>query len=191
MKKTDPVQLAVLVVALLLGYNALQTVPYFLWLLYNWVSEGLTLAGSFYNVGINFLYLAFYTTVTLFLIKKSKNIAQKIAHTASFSQDITITLNKNDILYVTLAAMGSYILATKLPKLLITIYAHIRESNHPLSYQAPDYILQGENIPEYIIIIILATIMLMYAKTITRYLTRNMPEDTDIDAIGDIFEENK
>jgi hypothetical protein len=190
MKNTDTIQLTILVIALLLGYNALQTFPYLLWLLYNWLADGLTLTDRFFTLGLNFLYLAFYIIGGIFLIKKSKDISLKISDAASFSSDTKIVLKKNDVLYVTLIVMGCYILTTRLPKLLVKIYAYIRESNNPLSYDGPNFILPGESIPEFIIVVILATVMLVYAKTITEYFTGYDKEDTDIDTIGSKLEEN-
>jgi len=191
MKNTDPIQLVILIIALLLGYQALQTFPYLLWLLYHWFDEGLTLADRFGNVAINFLYLIFYIAGLIILIKKSKTIAQQIGAEASFSTDIKIILRRADILYATLVVLGSYILITKLPKLLVKLYTYIRESNKPLSYDGPNYILPGESIPEQIITIMLATVLLVYAKTITEYLTRHLPEDVDIETIGTNHDETK
>ncbi len=191
MKKIDPIQLAILIIALLLGYEALQTLPYMLWLLYQWFEEGLTMGRRFDNVAINFLYLVFYIAGSIILIKKSKAIAQKIDSEASFAADVKIILRRNDVLYGTLVTMGAFVLITKFPKLMVNLYAYIRESNKPLAYDGPNLILPGETIPEQVITIILAIVLLVYAKTITEYLTRHLQEDTDIESIGTNIEETK
>ncbi|GAB2815113.1 hypothetical protein [Ferruginibacter profundus] len=191
MKNSDPLQLAVLILALLVGYNALETVPYFLWVLYRWFEQGLTLAGDFYNVTLNLLYLVFYITVATVLIKRSKNIAQKIAAEVSFSSAIKIYLKRDDVLYVTFVAMGAYILTTRLPKLFVKIYAYIRERNESIGYEGPNFILPKESIPEYLVIIILAATMLVYAKTLTEFIVRHIKEDTAVDTIGDNLEETQ
>ncbi|MGG9963646.1 hypothetical protein [Ferruginibacter sp. SUN106] len=191
MKNSDPIQLAILIIALLVGYNAVETVPYFLWVLYRWFEQGLTLAGDFYTVTLNLFYLIFYITVATVLIRRSKTIAQKIASGISFSNEIKIVLKKEDVLYVTFVAMGAYILTTRLPKLLIKLYEHIKERNQSISYEGPNLILPKESIPEFLITIILATTMLVYAKTITEFLVRQIKEDTAVDTIGDNLEEMK
>jgi hypothetical protein len=190
MKKTDPIQLAILIIVMLLGYSALQTFPYFLWLFYNWLAEGLTLADRFYNVTLNFLYLAFYIIGVAFLLKRSKNISQKIAGASSFNSDVNVVLKKNDILYVTLIALGSFVLMTKLPKLLVKIYFSIRENNKPFSFESPNLIMSGDTIAELIIAIVIATTMVVYAKTITEYLTKQIEEDDNFEEIGSGIEEN-
>lgn len=190
MKKTDSIQLILLVIALLLGYNAVQTVPHLLWLLYHWFVEGLILADRFQNVSLNFLFLAFYIIGAVVLIKNSKIFSQKIGDAASFSSDINIILKKNDILYITIVAMGGYVLVTRLPKLLVNIYLYTRERNKPFGYDGPDFILPGETISEFIITIILAIIMIVYAKAITETLARHVEEGHDADEIGSKVAEN-
>jgi len=184
MKKTDLIQLVILVIALLLGYNALQTLPYMIWLLYHWLGEGLTLSGQFPNTVINFLFFAFYIIGAIILIRKSKILSQKIADLASFSSDINITVKKNDILYVTLIAMGTYILLTRLPKLLVNIYLYIREANKPFVYDGPNFTLPGETIAEFIIAIIFAIILIAYARPITQSLARRVEEPGETEEIG-------
>ena len=190
MKKADPIQLIILVIALLLVYNAILTFPYFLWLLYSWLSEGLTLADSFYRVCINCMYLAFYIIGAIVLVKKSKAISHKVANAASFSADVNILLKRDDIIYAVFVTMGAYILTTRLPKLLLTLYSYIRERNKPFSTDNSSYAIPGESWPESIAIVIFAAVMLVYAKTLTEYITRHIKEDTDVDTIGTAVDEN-
>lgn len=184
MKNSNPVQLVLLIIAILLGYNAMQTIPYFIWLLYRWFADGLTVADTFQNLAINFLFIAFYIISAAILVKKSKYLSEKISETASLPLNISIAVNKKDILYMTLVAMGGYILITRLPKLLVKTYLFIKEKNDPLAYDGPDYILPGDHFAEFIIIIVLAIILIAYAKEITKYLTRSFENDNVIDEIG-------
>jgi hypothetical protein len=184
MKKANAIQLVILVIALLLAYNALQTATYFFWILYRWFNAGLTMGAEFDTVGLYVLYLAFYSIAAVVLIKTSKALSEKIAAVASFSSDTAIFLKRNDIIYTTFIAMGAYILSTRVPKLLADLYSYIRESNRPLYTGVPNVTLPGENLPELIMITIFAMVMLVYAKTLTEFVTKHIPEDTDIDAIG-------
>lgn len=191
MKKTEPIQLSIILIAVLLAYNALQTVPYLLWLLYHWIGDGLTLAGPFQTIALNFVYFAFYTISAIVLLRNSKTISQKITNTASFSSDISISLKRDEIIYLSLVITGCYILATRLPKLLVKVYTYIKESNTPFPNEGPNYILPGENIPEFLITTIIATAMVVYAKTLTEYITNHFKDEIEIDtAAGSSLEEN-
>ncbi len=184
MKNSNPVQLVILIIAVLLGYNALQTVPYFFWLFYRWVADGLTIADTFDNMAINFLFIAFYVIAAAVLIKNSKYFSEKISEAAPLPFSANISINKADILHATLIAMGVYILLTRLPKLLIKIYLVIKEKNTPQTYDGPNFILPGDSILEFIIIIALAIILVGYAKPITKYLVDSHADNTDIEEIG-------
>jgi uncharacterized membrane protein (DUF106 family) len=189
MKNSNPVQLVLLIIAMLLGYNAMQTIPFFIWLIYRWFVDGLTVADTFQNLAINFLFIGFYFISAVLLVKRSKYLAEKISETASLSLNINIAVNKKDILYVTLVAMGGYILMTRLPKLLVKTYLFIVEKNDPSAYDGPNYILPGDSVSEFIIMIILAIILITYAKPITKYLIGSFEENTDINEIGSKPEE--
>lgn len=185
MKKTDSIQLVVIIVALMMAYKALEIVPYFIWVFYRWFMNGLTMGEQFYSVGINFLYLLFYTVVSVVLIRRSKILSQKIAAAAAINPELNLYLKRNDIIYAAFIITGSYILATKLPKLLIKIYAHIKDINTPFGNDGPNFIMPQETIAELLIICILGSVMLVYAGTLTEYITRNIKEENhDIETIG-------
>ena len=185
MKKTDPIQLVILIIALLFAYNALTIMPYFIWVFYRWFMGGLTMGEQFYSVGINFLYLLFYTVVAAVLIKQSKNLSQKIAATAGFNAEFSLYMKRNDIIYASFIVMGTYILATRLPKLLVKLYALIKDTNTPFGNDGPNYILPQETIGEFIMICVLGATMLAYAKTLTDFLAKHIKEEQhDIDTIG-------
>ena len=184
MKNSNPVQLVLLIIAILLGYNAMQTIPYFFWLLYRWFADGLTVADTFQNLAINFLFIAFYFISAVVLVKKSKYLSEKISETASLPLNISIAVNKKEIFYITLVAIGVYILITRLPKILVKTYLIIKEKNDPLAYDGPDYILPGDHFAEYIIIIVLAIILISYARAITNYFMGSFEDGHAIDEIG-------
>lgn len=189
MKHINLVQSALLIVALLLGYNALQTMVYVLWLLYQWIEEGLTLALSFSNIAVNFLYLAFYILGTIILIKRSKGLSEKITEESGLSPAISgLLLNKTDVLQVTLLAMGIYILMTRLPKLFVKAYVAMQEAKQPLSYDGPNFVLPTESLPEFIIASGLAIILIVYARTFAEYLSGYTP---DAEIPGEIETQNK
>ena len=189
MRNSNPVQLVVLIVALLLGYNAIQTIPYFIWLFYTWFIEGLKIDGAFNNVVINLSFITFYFVIGYFLIKRSKHLSEKISETANISPDASISVNKKDILYITLVAIGGYILLTRLPKLLVKIYLYIDNKNTQPGLDGPNYILPGESIPEFVIIITLAIVLIAYSKSIVKYLAGPTEDGNDIDEIGLHIEE--
>lgn len=185
MKKADPIQLTILIVALLLGYNALNLIPYFLWAFYNWFIEGLRMDGAFSRVGLNFLYFVFYAGAAAVLVKRSKLLSLKIAGTAGFSSGAGFELKRNDIIYASMIILGSYILATRLPRLLVKSYMLIKESNQPFYSEGPNYILPGETIGELVFNCIFGTVLLVYAKTLTDYITRHVKDDDpDVETIG-------
>ncbi len=184
MKNSNPVQFVILIIALLLVYNALQTVPYFIWLFYRWVADGLTFVDTFQNMAINFLFIAFYVIIAAVLIKKSDYLSEKITEGAPPAFGINISVNKADIFHMTLLAMGGYILLTRLPKLLVKVYAAIKEKNAPEVYDGPNYVLPGDSTPEFVIIIIMAIILISYAKPLTNYFVGPDEDNTAIEEIG-------
>lgn len=184
MKTSNPVQLVILIVAVLLGYNALQTFPYLIWLLYRWAEDGLTLADTFQNMAINFLFIVFYMIGAVILIKKSVYFSEKISEVAHLPFNTNIAVKKADIFQITIITMGGYIILTRLPKLLVKIYLAIKEKNDSEAYDGPNYILPGDTILEYIIIISLALILIAYSKQITKYLVGANEDNTDIEEIG-------
>lgn len=184
MKHSNPIQLVVLVIALLLGYNAMQTIPYFFWLCYRWFSEGLTLQDTFQNLAINLLFIAFYFISAAILVKRSKTISERISEVAGVPVDASIAVDKTNILYVTLVAMSGYVLLTRVPKLLVKIYLLIEGRNNQFAYDGPNFIMPGESVPEFIIIITLSLILIAYAKPISKYLTGPADDIIAIDEIG-------
>jgi hypothetical protein len=187
MKKAEPLQLTILIIALLLCYNALDIIPFFFWALYNWFARGLTMGGEFSSVSLNFLYLIFYITTAVLLIKKSAILSQKISGVASFSQSSNFTVKRNDVVYAALIILGCYILSTRLPKLLVKIYTLIRSSNEPFGNEGPNYVLPTDTIGENALASIAGFVLVVYAKILTTYITKHIKEDdtdTDIDSIG-------
>ncbi len=189
MKNSNPVQLVILIVAVLLGYNALQTVPYFIWLFFRWITDGLTVAESFQNMAVNFLFIAFYLIGAAILIKKSKSLSDKISETALLPFSTNISVKKADIFHIALLTMGGYILLTRVPKLLIKLYLVIKEKSAPETYDGPNYLLPGDSVSEFIIIIVLAIILIAYAKPITKYLISSHEDNNEIEEIGSKPEE--
>jgi hypothetical protein len=135
-------------------------------------------------MAINFLFIAFYITGAAILIKKSLFLSEKISEVAPLPFNTNIAVKKADIFQITIIAMGGYIMLTRLPKLLVKIYLAFKEKNNQEAYDGPNYILPGESIPEYIIIIALAIILIAYAKPITKYLVGSHEYNTDIEEIG-------
>jgi hypothetical protein len=192
MKKADPIQLIILIIALLFGYNALNIIPFFLWAFYHWLAEGLIMDGTFSRMGLNLLYFIFYTAVAVLLVKRSKLLAAKINGTAEFFSGAALELKRNDILYVSMIILGAYLLATKLPKLFVKLYTIIKDSNQHFISEGPNYIMPGETIGEMLFTCVTGMVLLAYPKTLTEYITRHVKdEEDDIETIGIDYSKQK
>lgn len=145
--------------------------------------EGLTMADRFGNLALNFIFIAFYTISGILLIKKSKSIAEKIAHNAKFESPINLQIKNTDVLFVTLIALGLYILITRFPKLVLKIYSHYKQQKESMNFENANYTLPGENTFEVLLTTLMAIVLIVYAKTFTEYLSKKI-EHNELDELS-------
>jgi hypothetical protein len=188
MKKGDVIQLTVIILALVIGFNSFQ---YFI--------EGIiqllyAVAAAEYEVNvfspaiISLLITSLYIAICWQLLLKSKSIAVFIYDKTNIGTSFKVVSRPNDLLYILLIAVGFYYLVQHLPALVsavVNAFTTKASSRFTLSdYERP---ADWMNI---FLRLLLPVILLMAARPLSNYFAKNVSDEPVMigDDIGNIDE---
>jgi hypothetical protein len=179
MKRTDTVQLAIIIVALFIGYVFLNAVPTILLSLFGWINSGMRGGEAMEFFFGTFSIYFFYFFTAFFSLRYSKQIAHWVCNKADFSADINFSINKTDLLYVLFIGLGIYGLIQSVPALLVTAFDKIKSNN---SFMPPDAgTFTTANIVIKVITLLLYFSLVYYAGTFADFFSGKIknkePED--------------
>ncbi len=179
MKKTEIVQLAIIVAGIFMAYIFITGIPSVIFALYNWFDGGLR-GGSFMEnfFSIFFLYGSYFLAAFL-CISKSGIMANWICSKSSFDGPVHFPADKNSLLYILFIGMGIYGIAQNLPRLLVTGFNKIREHN---SFMPTDDNGAGNTaLASQLIMVLLYIALLVYANVFADFFAARInnqePED--------------
>ncbi len=189
MKKLDVIQLTLIIIGLLVLYNAIPIAIQFLSYGFMWFYEGLK--GGDYMFGFieTILFLAFYLIFSIYIINNSKKIASAKINKAQLNSEININLNKTELLYTVFIAIGLYGMIVNLPSFVRDSYFLIKKSNSDLNS------IDAERVTASILFtkgftIGLFFILLYYADVFSEFLSKKINNKEEVDSIGDASEIN-
>ena len=182
MKRTDILQLVVLITALLIGYQALMEIPPLIWYIYKLITGSGDIDSFRLNASINFLCLGLFVLMMVLLIKNSKVLGRYLADLTGFETDLSFSQSASQLLTITLIAIGVYIICSKVPLLLNNFYEYFKNS-----YLSSDersrlgyLVMTADKTPVLIMQIVLAIVLVGYSKKISNYcLSAVQPVDEE------------
>jgi hypothetical protein len=125
MKKVDLVQTTILIVALLLGYSAIEAVISFLSLM-GYYSEIFYASSGMHSPILSTLLIVLFLAGSCFiLIKNARRYAEAILKNeteAAWDVTATVDLDRRNLIFVLLIGMGIYTLIQALPHLLLDLF---------------------------------------------------------------------
>ncbi len=191
MKRLDVVQLTIIIVGLLIGYQLLTFIPQFLYLFISWFGEGLK--GGYYleSFILSILQMAFYLIAVIYFIRKSKHFAEWICHKASLNGAVNFALNKTELLFVLFTGIGVYGLIKNLPALLVNVFYKIKSGN---SLMAATAFEQGKSVSIadifiQLFMVLLFFILVYYGNVFAEALSKKINNTEPDDAITDKTED--
>ncbi|MBL0358528.1 MAG: hypothetical protein IPP72_17435 [Chitinophagaceae bacterium] len=185
MKKGDVIQLSIIILALVTGF---QTIQYFFnaitGLLYV-IGSGEYVAGTLSPTLILFLIVLAQGSISWLLLTRSRAVADFIYEKANIGTSFKIMSRPEDLLFVLLIVAGFYFLLQNLPDLIRGIVAAFKSKagSSGLNYYEP---VTQTNWTSVIIKLLLPLALLMFAKPIAFYFAKNVSDEPV--TIGDDLE---
>lgn len=184
MKRTDLVQLAIIIVGIFMSYAFVIAVPSLLFAIYNWFENGLS-GGAYMDTFFGtFILYGFYFLAAVLSITKSKKFAKWLCTKANFNGEITFPLSKNDLLFVLFTGMGIYGIIQHLPKFLVNVFNKIKSSNISMLEETQTVISSSFLITELLSLLLFFT-LLYYARIFSDYLSAKINNPDPVDEIGE------
>lgn len=115
--------------------------------------------------------------VAWILITKSGDIADFISVKANFNGTMTVRSQPADLLYILLIVLGIYFLLNELPLFLKGILAEFRTKAPHSRFETPER-LELMDWTRTILNIIIASLLLMFAKQISLYFAKDLSGDS-------------
>jgi len=186
MKKGDVIQLSVIILALIIGF---QTIQYFLSAIIDiiyLVTGGEYVAGTLTPALSLLLIVLVQGCACWLLLTRSRGIADFIYEKASIGSSFKIISRPEDLLFILLIVAGIYFLLQNLPRLIETLVNAFRSkaSSDYLRYYEP---IKPANWTSILINLLLPLALLMFAKPIAAYFAKNISEEPT--SIGDDIED--
>lgn len=179
MKKTDTLQLTILVIGLITGYYALQTLPQIIWYFYYYISQETIAAIYLQSLFLNLIYLILYILGSLLLIKYSKRLSQYIAKIASFNNEVHLPVTKNNLLVIALIGIGIHMIIPRISKLSVKVYDYFYPVAQNSFYNNLNPTPYSDTMPMLIIELVLAVLVVVYSKNIVLHLNKLIHEIND------------
>lgn len=176
MIRSSIVQLAVMILALILGFLTLQ------YLLSSIVSIGIELLhGNSFGQGVfapslTIILASFLQAIVCWLlIKKSGDIADFICDKANFVASFKIISRPADLLFILLIVIGIYLLISNLSPLIQGILAEFRNKAPHSSFNQP-LLFRPSQWFTILLELVLPILLLMFAKPIAVYFAKDLSE---------------
>lgn len=186
MKKGDVIQLAVIILALIIAINSLQyLVGSLIGLVYSVASTSLTFTVLIPTI-ISLLVTMLYIAICWQLLVKSRSIADFIYEKTGIGTSFKILSRPDDLLFILFIMLGFYFLLDELPVLIKAIVNAFKTKA-----AGTEYYEKPADWGMLFIRLLLPTILLMAARPIANYFSRNISEEPVMvgDNIGNIQDE--
>jgi len=168
MKRIQLIEIAIIVVALVCGFKAFDSLIGIVIATFYQFAYSYTDAGP--SIIQYILLTAIYFGIFLLLVRKRKLIALYIhgqgqaADTDTEEQAINITLYQDNLLFIVIVALCLVTLITEIPAILIGIYDYFKKESSGGRYSA-----ENINFKAAAIKLVVTVIILFYAKPISKW----------------------
>lgn len=184
MKRTDLVQLAIIIVGIFISYTFLSAIPTLVFSIYNWFETGLS-GGSYMDTFVTTFFLyGFYFLAGVLSITKSKPLAVWLCNKANFTGEISFPLSKNDLLFVLFCGLGINGLIQHLPKLLVYGFNKIKNTNTSILDEPTGTVSTSFLVTEFLTSLLFFA-LLYYARVFADYLSAKINNPDPVDEIAE------
>ena len=177
MKRSDVLQLGVILVGIIMGLLALQSVFSSLYGVFVLITGGRYGSEYMYATVLTFFAVTGLQALACFLlITRSRNIAEWIYRRSGLSNGFKITSKPNDLLFIVLICIGIFLLISNISPLLSAIFINFKRVGGHNNLQ---YMQESNQVKwiELILEVLLPLILLMAARPIADYFARNINDE--------------
>lgn len=180
MKRQNAIQLTIIIMALVLAFFTLQQLFSSLILVVLQFLAGGSLGNGYFVSPLMIIFEALIKGVVAWiLITKSGDIAEFISLKANFNGSMTVRSQPSDLLYILLIVLGIYFMLMELPLFLKGILAEFRTKAPHSRFETTER-LEAMDWTRTILNIILASLLLMFAKPISVYFAKDLSNNSII-----------
>ena len=177
MKRSDTLQLGVIMVGIIIGLLALESALSSLYGVFVLLTGGSNDSEYMYTPVLTFFaYTGLQALACFLLITRSRNIADWTYKRSGLSNGFKITSKPNDLLFIVLVSIGIFLLINNITPLLSAIFTSFKRAGGHNIFES----MQESNLvkwPELILKILLPLILLMAARPIADYFARNINDE--------------
>lgn len=180
MKRQNAIQLTIIIMALVLAFFTLQQLFSSLILVVLQFLAGGSLGNGYFVSPLMIIFEALIKGVVAWiLITKSGDIAEFISLKANFNGSMTVRSQPSDLLYILLIVLGIYFMLNELPLFLKGILAEFRTKAPHSRFETTER-LEAMDWTRTILNMILASLLLMFAKPISVYFAKDLSNNSII-----------
>lgn len=180
MKRQNAIQLTIIIMALVLAFFTLQQLFSSLILVVLQFLAGGSLGNGYFVSPLIIIFEALIKGVVAWiLITKSGDIAEFISLKANFNGSMTVRSQPSDLLYILLIVLGIYFMLNELPLFLKGILAEFRTKAPHSRFETTER-LEAMDWTRTILNMILASLLLMFAKPISVYFAKDLSNNSII-----------
>lgn len=181
MKRTDLVQLAIIIAGIFIAYAFVAAFPSLLFSVYNWMESGFR-GGTYMEHFLGtFILYGFYFVAAAVAISKSKQLAAWLCEKADFKGTVYLPLNKKDLLYTLFIGLGVYGLIQQLPKLLVNLFNKIKSRNSFMTDDSIGNLSASYLITEFITVLLFFVLVYyagVFADLLAGKINNTEPDDS-------------
>jgi len=182
MKRSDALQLAVILVGLVMGLLTLQYLISSLYAVFLWLfDDGNGMLSPMLTI---FAVAGLQTLFCWILISRSAAIAGFIRRVSGFNAEIQIVSQPTDLLYILLVVLGIYLLFANTGPLLTAIIESFTKKSSPANFDPFSDQRPVKWIP-LVVEIVLPVILLIFGKPIAAYFSKVI-SSIPIEVKGDV-----
>jgi hypothetical protein len=183
MRKKGVIQLAIIILALVLGFFSIQYILSSLINLGYTMMSGSNFGEGYFIPSLTILLTAFVQGVVCWLlIKKSSDAANFIYDLSSFNASLKVNSNPVDLLFILLVVLGIYFLLSELPAFIEALIAAFRTKAPHSNYYSNEYVKPKDWLHIFLSLL-LPAILLMFSKPIAIYFAKDL-SDAAIEITG-------
>lgn len=177
MRKKAVIQLAIIILALVLGFFSLQYLVSSLITLGYEIISGNNFGEGYFIPSLSILLAAFLQgTVCWLLIKRSSDAANFVYDLSSFNAGLKISSQPVDLLFILLVVLGIYFLLSDLPAFIKAVIAAFRMKAPHSNFNLSDETRPTDWIRIFLNLL-LPIILLMFSKPIAIYFAKDLSEE--------------
>lgn len=176
MKKSNAIQLAIIITAIVVGFNAIQAFMQFTWNFFLSISEERSGNRDYYFVFTSFIYFALEMAAAILLVRTSGKLAGYISDKAGNSGNISLVVKPESLLQILLITMAIYFLVANAPAFLVKLFDTFKgKAGNTYSYLNDDN--RPSDWPRLILSLVMPFILLMASGPIAAFFSKQVSSE--------------